>query len=137
MSTASRTKGSLVKIGSEADVATARKKGRELATAIGFSRTDSTLITTAISELAHNIVTHAGRGNITIRRLSRGRQKGIAVVAHDDGPGIADVKRVLEDVSPSRSMGLGLRGTRDLMDEFEIDSGSGKGTRVTTKKWVW
>lgn len=127
----------LVPIAHEMDIVTARQKGRELAAGSGFPNTEQTLIATAISELARNIVVYARRGEIILAPLeSRGR-RGILVVARDDGPGIPDIDLAMRDgYSTGRSLGMGLPGTRRLMDEFELTSTLGQGTTVTLKKWV-
>jgi serine/threonine-protein kinase RsbT len=126
-----------VPIGSDRDIIIARQKGRELAARMGFSSTDLTLIATAISELARNIVLYAKRGDITLKPLRQGERRGISVVARDDGPGIPDVARALQDgFSTSRSLGLGLPGVRRLMDTFEVVSVVNQGTTVTVKKWT-
>lgn len=125
-----------VPITSDQDIVAARWKGRALATALGFSSGDSTLIATAISELARNIVSYAKRGEILVKAIQNSTRNGILVVARDEGPGIADVQQALRDgFSTSGSLGLGLPGVRRLMDEFEIDSGAERGTTVTVKKW--
>ncbi len=124
-------------IDSEIDVVTARQKGRELATELGFSSTELTLIATAISEIARNIVEYASQGKICFSIVQQGNKRGIVVIASDKGPGIADIKMAMEDgYSTGKSLGLGLPGARRLMDEFEIVSEVGKGTKVTMKKWV-
>jgi serine/threonine-protein kinase RsbT len=103
---------------------------------MGFSPGDATLVATAISELARNIILYAKRGHITLQALANSGSRGIAIVARDEGPGIPDVRRALEDgYSTSRSLGLGLPGVRRLMDEFEIESEVNRGTRVTVRKW--
>jgi serine/threonine-protein kinase RsbT len=125
-----------VPINSDADVVTARREGRELAERLGFSNTDLTLIATAISEVARNIATYAGRGEIVLRLVDENRKRGIVVIARDSGPGIADITLAMQDgYSTGRGMGLGLPGTRRLMDEFEVTSEAGKGTTVTMAKW--
>lgn len=125
-----------VTIEHETDVVTARQKGREVASASGFSTSDQTLIALAISELARNIVVYAQRGEIVINPLHGARQ-GIEIIARDQGPGIEDVELALRDgYSTGKSLGLGLPGARRVMDEFEIDSGMGKGTTVTARKWI-
>jgi serine/threonine-protein kinase RsbT len=127
----------LVEIKSDLDIIAARQKGRALAAALEFSPSELTLIATAISELARNIVLYAKRGDVTLRWIERGGMRGILVRASDRGPGIEDVHRVLQGgYSTSRSLGLGLSGVKRLMDEFEIDSKPGAGTRVTVRKWV-
>jgi serine/threonine-protein kinase RsbT len=107
-----------------------------MATELGFSTGDATLIATAISELARNIVSYARKGQITLKIVNGLNRQGVAVVATDDGPGIPDIRQALRDgFSTSGSLGLGLPGVRRLMDEFEITSQPGRGTTVTVKKW--
>ncbi len=126
----------VVPIVSDTDIVVARHKSRELSAKIGFSYVDLTLIATAVSELARNIVLYGGAGEIQLRLVENGVSRGIVVVAEDHGRGIADVTRALQDgYSTSGSLGLGLPGTRRLMDDFEIVSALGKGTTVTVKKW--
>jgi serine/threonine-protein kinase RsbT len=126
-----------VAIRSDADIVAARQSGRSQAIKLGFSSSDSTLIATAISELARNIVVYARQGEILLRSVNSSEKKGIVVIARDQGPGIADIKLALQDgFSTSRGLGLGLPGVRRLMDEFELESGNGKGTVVTVKKWL-
>jgi serine/threonine-protein kinase RsbT len=125
-----------INISSDVDMVPARQKGRELAEKLGFSRTDATLIATAISEVARNIIMHVGVGEI---RLSASCEQGrdcIIVVAHDSGPGIADVASAMTDgESQQGGLGLGLPGARRLMDDFAIESEVGRGTTITMKKW--
>ena len=126
-----------IPVRSEADIVFARQKGRELAAALGFRSTDLTLIATAISELAHNIVLYARRGRIVVKRIERNGGRGIMVVARDDGPGIPNVAQALQSgFSTSGGLGLGLPGVRRLTDEFDIVSAVGRGTIVTVKKWL-
>jgi serine/threonine-protein kinase RsbT len=125
-----------VRIASDADAVTARQRGREAAIRIGLSRSEATYVATAISEIARNITTHAGAGEIRIREVRRGEQIGMEVVAADQGPGIADVPAVLaSDYASTAGLGLGLWGARQLMDEVEVASEPGKGTIVTMRKW--
>jgi serine/threonine-protein kinase RsbT len=125
-----------VPINSDADIVTARQRGRQLASHSGFSLTDAALVATAISELARNIVRYAGQGEIVLRVVQQSDKRAIEVVATDDGPGILDVGVAMQDgYSTSGGLGLGLPGVRRLMDEFEITSEFGKGTTVTVKKW--
>ncbi len=125
-----------VPIDSDADIVSARQKGRELASHCGFPSTDLAVVATAISELARNIVRYAVHGKIILRVVDNHGKRGIEVVATDDGPGIPDVALAMQDgYSTSGSLGLGLPGTRRLMDEFEIRSDFGKGTTVTVRKW--
>jgi serine/threonine-protein kinase RsbT len=125
-----------VAINSDQDIVSARQKGRVMATELGFSSGDATLIATAISELARNIVSYASKGQITLKVVNGLNRQGISVIASDDGPGITDIRQALRDgYSTSGSLGLGLPGVRRLMDEFEISSQPGQGTTVTVKKW--
>jgi serine/threonine-protein kinase RsbT len=125
-----------IPVASDADMVPARAEGRALAERLGFSRTDATLIATAISEVGRNILVHAGSGEITLTTLYDDSRCGLAVVAHDAGPGIGDVDAALRDGYASRGgLGLGLPGARRLMDEFSIASRPGEGTTVTMKKW--
>ena len=126
----------VVQIRADADVLLARQKARELAKSLRFSGSELTLIATAISEVARNIVTYAKRGEIVLRLVNQGRRRGIRVIAQDQGPGIADIPRAMEDgYSTSSSLGLGLPGSKRLMDDFDIVSALGKGTTVTMTKW--
>jgi len=121
----------------DADIVTARQSGRALAADLGFSPGNATLIATAISELARNILLYAGAGEILLAELDGAGRRGIRVVARDSGPGIADLQQALQDgFSTSRRLGLGLPGVRRLMDEFEIDTRLGLGTTVVVKKWA-
>ena len=125
-----------VAINSDQDIVSARQKGRAMANELGFSSGDATLIATAISELARNIVAYARKGQIALKMVNGLNRRGISVVATDDGPGIADIRQALRDgFSTSGSLGLGLPGVRRLMDEFEITSEPGRGTMVAVKKW--
>jgi len=126
-----------VPIASELDIVTARQQGRGLAAQLGFPLGDQTLIATAISEVARNILQYARRGEVRLELIQQGRLRGIQVVARDDGPGIADIAKAMQDgYSTSGGLGLGLPGCRRLMDEFDVDTSVGKGTVVTLKKWV-
>src|ERR671913_2219505 len=124
-----------VPITSDPDIVAARQAARELAVRAGFSGTDLTLLATAVSEVARNIVKFATSGDVTIELLDQ-PQPGIRVVARDTGPGIPDVGRALEDgFSTAEGLGLGLPGARRLMDEFSIVSEQGRGTTVSMTKW--
>jgi serine/threonine-protein kinase RsbT len=125
-----------VPINSDQDIVAARQKGRSLAAALGFSSGDATLIATAISELARNIITYAKSGEIQLTVLNGSARQGIQLVAYDTGPGIPDISQALRDgFSTSGSLGLGLPGVKRLVDEFEIVSAVSCGTTVTAKKW--
>jgi serine/threonine-protein kinase RsbT len=121
----------------DVDVVTARQSGRALGASLGFGAADLTLIATAISELARNIVDYAGRGEIVLAIAEERGRRVLVVVARDDGPGIPDVGLALQDGwSSGRGLGLGLPGARRMVDEFEIDTAPGRGTTVTLKKWL-
>jgi len=125
-----------VPIDSDQDIVAARQRGRALAQQIGFSNSSLTLIATAISELARNILLYAKRGELSLGVVESNGTQGITVVARDEGPGIPDVERAMEiGYSTSGSLGLGLPGVKRLMDEFEIVSTAGGGTVVKAKKW--
>jgi serine/threonine-protein kinase RsbT len=125
-----------VGIETDADLVIARAEGRAMAQRLGFRRPDPTLIATAISELARNLVMHVGHGEIIMRPIVEDRRSGVLVIVRDEGPGIADVDAALRLGHASRGgLGLGLPGARRLMDEFEIDSQPSKGTTVTMRKW--
>ena len=129
--------GIVVPIRSAADLVVARQHGPEPRRSLGFTGSDQTVIATAISELARNILEYAQMGEIRLHSLDKGGRSGIAIVAHDEGPGIPDMARALQDgYSTGKGLGLGLPGVRRLMDEFEIVSSVGKGTTVTARKWV-
>ncbi len=126
-----------VPVSRDADVVLARQKGREVAAQIGFSTTDRTLIATAISEVARNIVKFAERGEVVISVVRGEGRSGIQVVARDVGPGIEDPALAMRDgYSTYRGLGLGLPGARRLMDHLEIASAPGVGTTVTMEKWL-
>jgi serine/threonine-protein kinase RsbT len=126
----------IVPIHADTDIVTARQKGREMASQLGFSAADLALIATAISELARNIVLYAKEGEIVLGLSENGDRRGITVVARDEGPGIPDVERALQEgYSTSRSLGLGLPGVRRLMDDFHITSEVGSGTTVVVTRW--
>jgi len=125
-----------VAVSRDADIVTARQLGRDLATRAGFSGSDLTLIATAISEVARNIISYADNGEILLGLAAKDGRQGVLVVAQDDGPGIPDIDQaMLDGFSTGKSLGLGLPGARRLMDEFEIESEVGKGTTITMRKW--
>ena len=123
-------------IACDQDLVRARQRGRELAASIGFSSSEATLVATAISELARNIVLYASRGEIALRCASCGTRRGVTIVARDQGSGIANIALACEEgYSTSGGLGLGLPGVRRIVDEFAIDSQPGRGTTVTATKW--
>ncbi|MGG7621754.1 anti-sigma regulatory factor [Robertmurraya sp. GLU-23] len=128
---------SCVKIINEWDIVAARQLGRNVAKELGFGTVDQARITTAISELARNIYLYAGQGQICIEKLYESGKAGLKVVAIDNGPGIKDIRQVMEDgYSTSGGLGAGLPGVKRLMDEFGINSTPGNGTEITATKWV-
>jgi serine/threonine-protein kinase RsbT len=125
-----------VRVHSDADLVTARAEARAMAERLGFPRPDPTLIATAISEIARNIVMHAGEGEIVLEPFEDADRYGMVVTAVDQGPGIRDVDAALRDeVSGRGGLGLGLPGARRLMDDFELESDPETGTTVTMRKW--
>ncbi|WP_213424127.1 anti-sigma regulatory factor [Bhargavaea massiliensis] len=128
---------SSVDIHTEWDIVAARQLGRNEAKKVGFGTVDQARITTAISELARNIYLYAGAGKIEIERLNEDGLFGIAIIASDEGPGIPDVRKVMEDgYSTSGGLGAGMPGVKRLMDDFRVDTERGKGTKITAIKWL-
>lgn len=119
------------------DIATARQAGRECAIELGFSPTDVTMISTAISEVARNITSYAGHGEIRLRVSDVQGRDALVVQARDEGPGIPDTVAALgEGITSGRRLGLGLPGARRLMDGLSIESAPGQGTLVEMWKWI-
>ncbi|MCA1057090.1 anti-sigma regulatory factor [Rossellomorea aquimaris] len=128
---------SCVKITNEWDIVAARQLGRNVAKELGFGTVDQARITTAISELARNIYLYAGHGQVCIEKLFDGGKKGLRIIALDDGPGINDIRKVMEDgYSTSGGLGAGLPGVKRLMDEFNVESAPGEGTDIRATKWL-
>jgi serine/threonine-protein kinase RsbT len=127
----------VVDIDNSDDIVAARKAGHQLALDLGFSLTDVTMIATAISEIARNITSYAGRGAIRVWVQDREGRKALVVRAEDEGPGIADIERAMEDgYSTGRGLGMGLPGARRLMDRLIVESALGHGTVIEMWKWV-
>jgi serine/threonine-protein kinase RsbT len=127
----------VVDVNNSDDIVNARQAGHELARQLGFSLTDVTMIATAISEIARNITSYAGRGEVRVGVQYRDGRQALVVRAEDDGPGIVDIERALEDgYSTGRGLGLGLPGARRLMDRLVVESSPGKGTIVEMWKWI-
>ena len=129
-----------IAIESDADVVTARQRARELAVDLELTSTDQTLLATAISEVARNITTYATRGEVLlsiVREPGPPARSGIRVIARDQGPGIADVDLAMQDgYTTGNGLGLGLPGTRRLVDDFELETTPGAGTRIRLVKWT-
>ncbi|MGH9503024.1 MAG: anti-sigma regulatory factor [Terriglobales bacterium] len=120
---------------SEPDIVIARQRVREVTSQIGFSLVDQTKLVTAASELARNTLIYGGGGSMQVERLN-GPRLGVRLVFHDDGPGIPDIELALRDgFTTGSGLGLGLSGTKRLVNEFEIESQVGRGTTVTVTRW--
>jgi serine/threonine-protein kinase RsbT len=122
----------------EDDVVRIRQRAREMARSVGFGLVDQSRIATAVSELSRNVLQYATnqRGDVTMHVLESRQSAGIEIVVSDDGPGISDVQLAAQaGYSSGRGLGMGLPGARRLMDELEIDTGPGRGTTVTIRKW--
>lgn len=126
-----------VSVSSETGVVAARQAGRSLSEQIGFSSTQQTLVATAISEIARNMIQYAGAGEILMRVVDEPEKRGLEVTATDNGPGIPNIEKAMADgYTTGGGMGLGLSGARRLMDEFEIHSKLNEGTVIIMKKWI-
>ena len=126
-----------VDIRREEDIIVARQRGRDLARQVGFGMVDQSRIATAISELTRNIIRYADHGTVYLRPLDEPGRRGIEIVCEDRGPGIADVEVAMtEGVSGGKGLGIGLPGTKRLMDEMHIATEIGHGTTVTIRKWL-
>lgn len=127
----------LVKIKSEVDIVSARVKAKAFAEALGFNYMDQTRIATAVSELSRNALQYAGGGKVRIKLIDHQGQKGIEIVVDDQGPGIENLELALKGGhSTGGGLGLGLSGSKKLMDEFDIKTKMGEGTTVTIRKWL-
>ncbi|TQR30685.1 anti-sigma regulatory factor [Brevibacillus brevis] len=125
-----------INIEQESDIVTARQVGRNMSRLFGFGTITQSRIATSISELARNIYLYAGAGTIIISPIEREGMIGLQITANDSGPGIPDIRQALDDgYSTSGALGAGLPGVRRMMDEFEIHSTLGEGTRVVVVKW--
>jgi len=126
-----------IPVNNDLDIVSARVEGRNMAKALGFGVIDQARIATAISELARNVVLYAESGHILLEIIETNGRRGIQIVCRDRGPGIADIDLVMQDgYSSRRGLGMGLPGTRRLMDEFEIESKKNVGTTITVRKWL-
>jgi serine/threonine-protein kinase RsbT len=125
-----------MELATEDDVLSVRRLVREIALARKFDTFAIAAITTATSELGRNVLVHGGGGSVTVEEVSDGLRAGIRIAFVDSGPGISDISRVLSGgYSTARSMGLGLSGSKRLVDVFDLESKVGEGTRVTVTKW--
>jgi serine/threonine-protein kinase RsbT len=125
-----------IRIEREADIVEVRQRGRELAKENQFDQFAVAAVTTAASELSRNVWVHAQKGVAHIAVVRNGNRVGLALEFVDHGPGIADLKRALAGgFSTANSLGLGLSGTKRLVDEFDIETGPGRGTKVVIRKW--
>jgi len=123
-------------IRAEIDIVRARQAVRNWAKELGFSLLDQTKIVTAASELARNVLVHGGGGCMRIEALNEGARRGLRLNFEDQGPGIPDIELALRDgYTTGGGIGLGLSGSKRLVNDFEIASKVGEGTRVTVVKW--
>ncbi|MBY0551154.1 MAG: anti-sigma regulatory factor [Candidatus Obscuribacterales bacterium] len=124
-------------IQSEEDIVKVRQNVKRIAALLNFRPLNQTKIMTAVSELARNTLEHGGGGEATISIIDKGRRRGLQIVFLDEGNGINDIQQALQDgFTTGNSMGLGLGGSKRLMDEFNIESVPGSGTKVTVVKWI-
>ncbi len=118
------------------DVVIARQKVRQLAVELRFSLVDQTKLVTAASELARNALDHGGGGTMEVEVVNSGARSGLRLVFEDQGPGIPDIEQALKDgFTTGSGMGLGLGGSKRLVNEFSIESAVGKGTKITVTRW--
>ena len=130
------TKSDVLPLRSEQDIVLARQAVRKLTQEIGFGIVDQTKMVTAASELARNAVIYGGGGVLRWEMLAEGARKGLRLHFIDEGPGIPDLAQAMTDGWTSGTgMGLGLSGAKRLVNDFEIDSRVGHGTRVTIARW--
>ena len=125
-----------IRIATDADIVQARQEGRRMAAAAGCGSIDRTMVATAISEIARNILTHAGGGDVELRLVVEDGRESLLITARDEGPGIANLTKALEDgYTTGDGLGLGLPGARRLMDEFRVITEPRRGTTVIMRKW--
>ncbi|MCG7488433.1 anti-sigma regulatory factor [Vibrio sp. Of14-4] len=121
----------------DSDVGYASLDAKLFAQQLGFSTVDQYMISIAVSELTRNILNHAGRGFLYLKSVQEGEKIGVEIIAKDNGGGIRDLEKALSDnYSTGGTMGVGLPGTKRLMDSFHIDTELGVGTAVTVRKWL-
>lgn len=130
------SKHEVVPIGSSGDIVLVRQKVRTWTTEMKFTLVDQTKMITAASELARNTLEHGGGGRMTLEVIGNGLKNGLRLTFEDEGPGIASVEQAMRDGFTTKSgMGLGLSGSRRLVNEFEIASKIGEGTKVAITRW--
>ena len=129
-------KREVLPVKTSSDVVLARQKVRQLAVELRFSLVDQTKLVTAASELARNALDHGKGGTMAVETLANGARSGIRMIFEDQGPGIANIENALKDgFTTGAGMGLGLGGSKRLVNEFSIESEVGKGTRITAVRW--
>jgi serine/threonine-protein kinase RsbT len=134
----SREAPSVISIRSDLDIIAARMAARDIARKVGFSAIDQARIATATSELSRNILVYAQEGSVTIKQICNGgltNQVGIELVFEDRGPGITDANHLLQNDSSAGTGGFGIAGSRRLMDQMDIETTVGMGTKITCHKW--
>lgn len=132
----SETRRETLPLLNSSDVVVARQKVRQWATELRFTLVDQTKLVTAASELARNTLDHGKGGSMTIEQTALGGRVGIRLIFEDQGPGIPDIESALKDgFTTGGGMGLGLGGSKRLVNEFTIDSAPGKGTRIAVVRW--
>lgn len=126
-----------MRLKAQEDVVFVRQSVRSYAVALGLSLVDQTKLVTAASELARNTVTHGGGGKVRVEVVEQSSRRGIRLTFEDQGPGIADIERALQDgYTTGAGLGLGLGGAKRLTNEFAIESTPGIGTRVVITQWT-
>ena len=129
-------KRELMPLKSSSDVVLARQKVRQWAIELRFSLVDQTKLVTAASELARNALDHGKGGQMSIEHVANGAKTGLRLIFEDQGPGIPDIEQALKDgFTTGAGMGLGLGGSKRLVNEFSIESEVGKGTRIAVVRW--
>jgi serine/threonine-protein kinase RsbT len=129
-------KDEIASINSSSDIVRVRQLVRDWAISMGFSLVEQTKIVTAASELARNALDYGGGGQVRLEVLQNELRRGLKVTFVDEGPGISDLEQALKDgFSTGTGMGLGLSGAKRLVNEFEIDSVPGRGTKVSITRW--
>lgn len=129
-------KDEIMNLSNDGDIVAARQRTRTWAAEQGLSLVDQTKLVTAASELARNTVTYGGGGQVHLVAFENGPHRGVQLTFRDTGPGIADIAQAMQDgFSSGSGMGLGLGGSRRLVQSFEIESTPGQGTKVTIARW--